>query len=94
MSAERQHQSSAPAVHGPRWRTAFTALRDIAMTALALWGVWHQEHTGHVLPWLLGTYVVILGLIPASHALALARMPSPPEAAAAASAPDTAPTLR
>lgn len=43
------------------------------MTALALYGVWHQESTGRVNPWLLLTYVVILGIIPASHAVALAR---------------------
>jgi hypothetical protein len=43
------------------------------MTGLALYGVWHQESTGKVNPWLLLTYVVILGIIPASHAVALAR---------------------
>lgn len=57
---------------GRRWRTAFVAVRDVAMTGLALYGVWHQEHTEHVKPWLLLTYVVILGLVPAQHALALA----------------------
>lgn len=67
------------------------------MTGLALWGIWHQEHTGHVQPWLLLTYVVVLGLIPASHALALLRVPSAPPAAGAgptSSAPDTALTPR
>lgn len=43
------------------------------MTGLALYGVWHQETSGKVNPWLLLTYVVILGIIPASHAVALAR---------------------
>lgn len=56
------------------------------MTGLALYGVWHQENTGRVNPWLLGTYVVILGLIPASHVLALLLAPSSPPT----SAPGTA----
>lgn len=64
------------------------------MTALALWGVWHQEHTGKVNAWLLLTYVVILGIIPASHAVALLRAPSSPPSPEVASAPDTAPSLR
>lgn len=75
---------------GFRWRATFTALRDVGMTGLALWGVWHQEHTGRVNPWLLLTYVVILGLIPASHAVALLRVPSSPGSPGTASAPDTA----
>ena len=58
---------------GGRFRTAFRAVTDVAMTAIALYGVWHQEHTGTQKPWLLLTYVVILGLIPATHAVALAR---------------------
>jgi len=70
--------STAQQQHGYRWRAAFTALRDVGTTGIALWGVWHQEHTGKVNPWLLLTYVVILGIIPASHALALLRAPSPP----------------
>jgi len=74
---------------GSRWRALFTAMRDVGMTGLALWGVWHQEHTGKVNPWLLLTYVVILGLIPASHALALLRAPSVPDSPGTASAPDT-----
>lgn len=86
--------STAQQQHGSRWRAVFTALRDIGMTALALWGVWHQEHTGKVNPWLLLTYVVILGLIPASHAVALLRAPSSPGSPDTASAPDTAPSLR
>jgi hypothetical protein len=53
----------------------------MGMSTLALWGIWHQEHTGHVQPWLLLTYVVVLGLIPASHALALLRTPPPSPAA-------------
>lgn len=61
-----------------RWRAAFAAVRDVGMTSLALWGVWHQEHTGKVNALLLLTYVVILGLIPASHAVALLRSPSSP----------------
>jgi hypothetical protein len=56
-----------------RFKAAFTVLRDVAMTGLALYGVWHQESSGRVNPWLLLTYVVILGLVPASHALALLR---------------------
>ena len=80
--------------HGSRWRAAFTALRDVGTTGLALWGIWHQEHTGNVQPWLLLAYVVFLGIIPASHALALLRVPSSPGSPEAASAPDTAPTLR
>jgi hypothetical protein len=56
-----------------RFRALFTVARDVSMTTLALYGVWHQEHTGNVRPWLLLTYVVILGIIPASHAVALAR---------------------
>lgn len=76
-----------------RWRAAFYAVRDLGTTGLALWGIWHQEHTGHVQPWLLLTYVVVLGLIPASHALALLRAPAeqmPPSAPTGTSAPDTA----
>jgi hypothetical protein len=48
-------------------------LRDVTMSGLALYGIWHQESSGRVNPWLLLTYVVILGLVPASHALALLR---------------------
>lgn len=77
-----------------RWRVVFTALRDVGMTGLALWGVWHQEHTGKVNAWLLLTYVVILGLIPASHAVALLRAPSSPDSRDTAPAPGTAPSLR
>ena len=62
------------------FRAAFTVVRDVATTGLALYGVWHQEQTGKVNPWLLLTYVVILGLVPASHALALLHSPSSPEA--------------
>ena len=69
--------SSTQAAQDGRWtarfRAAFTVLRDVSMTGLALYGVWHQESTGKVNPWLLLTYVVILGIIPASHAVALAR---------------------
>ena len=70
-----------------RFRAGFTVTRDVSTTLLALYGVWHQESTGNVDPWLLLTYVVILGLIPASHAVALARsaaasaLPSPPSQA-------------
>lgn len=64
-----------------RFRAAFTVVRDVTMTGLALYGVWHQESSGRVNPWLLLTYVVILGLVPASHALALLRsLPSQPAA--------------
>jgi hypothetical protein len=80
--------------HGPpspRWRVVFTAIKDVGMTGLALWGVWHQESTGKVNPWLLLAYVVILGLIPASHAVALLRsVPSSPPSPEITSAPDTA----
>jgi hypothetical protein len=69
--------STQSAPEGGRWsarfRAAFTVIRDTTMTGLALYGVWHQEQTGKVNPWLLLTYVVILGIIPASHAVALAR---------------------
>jgi hypothetical protein len=69
--------SSTQSAQAGRWahrfRAAFTVLRDVSMTGLALYGVWHQESTGKVNPWLLLTYVVILGIIPASHAVALAR---------------------
>lgn len=65
--------SSAAGTAERRFRALFTVLRDLGMTGLALYGVWHQEQTGKVNPWLLLTYVVILGLIPASHAVALAR---------------------
>lgn len=60
------------------------------MTGLSLWGVWHQESTGKVQPWLLLTYVVILGIIPASHALALLRAPSGPGSPDTAQATDSA----
>lgn len=78
----------------PRWRVAFLAVRDVSMTGVALWGVWHQESTGRVNPWLLLTYVVILGLIPASHAVALLRAAPSPSAPEMASAPDTASSPR
>lgn len=90
MSTAQRSADSAPATAsgGSRFRTAMRAITDIAMTGIALWGVWHQEHTGNQKPWLLLTYVVILGLIPATHAVALARsalqqpaappLPSPP----------------
>lgn len=78
-----QHASTQPPTSGPpggradrallRFRAAFTVLRDVAMTGLALYGVWHQESSGRVNPWLLLTYVVVLGLVPANHALALLR---------------------
>lgn len=64
-----------PSGVSPRWRTAFAAIRDIGMTGLALYGVWHEEHTGKVNPWLLLTYVVILGLVPATRAIDLALSP-------------------
>lgn len=70
MSTQQAGRSSAAE---RRFRAAFTILRDTTMTGLALYGVWHQEQTGRVNPWLLLTYVVILGIIPASHAVALAR---------------------
>lgn len=65
------------------------------MTGIALYGVWHQEHTGNQRPWLLLTYVVILGLIPASHAVSLARaalqqpQPGPMPSPQVTSPPDT-----
>lgn len=70
MSSTQAQQGGSAA---SRFRAAFTVLRDVSMTGLALYGVWHQESTGKVNPWLLLTYVVILGIIPASHAVALAR---------------------
>lgn len=73
-----------------RFRAAFTVLRDVTMTGLALYGVWHQESSGRVNPWLLLTYVVILGLVPASHALALLRSLPPQLPASAAATPDSA----
>lgn len=63
------------------------------MTGLALYGVWHEEHTGVVAPWLLLTYVVILGLVPASHALALVLSPAR-EPSSAPVASDTQPSQR
>lgn len=74
MSTAQQQERQG----GSRWRAAFAAVRDVGTTMLALWGVWHQEHTGHVNGLLLLTYVVILGLIPASHAISLLRSPSFP----------------
>lgn len=71
---------STQGVAASRWRTAFAAVRDVATTGLALYGVWHQEHTGTERPWLLLAYVVILGLIPASHAWALVRSAVPGQA--------------
>lgn len=74
------------------FRAAFTVLRDVTMTGLALYGVWHQENSGRVNPWLLLTYVVILGLVPASHALALLRslpqqLPASPDQAQVSATP-------
>lgn len=71
-----------------RWRVIFTGARDVVTTGLALYGVWNQEHTGHVHPWLLLVYAVILSLIPASHAWALARATLP---AGLTPSPDTEP---
>ena len=68
-----------------RFRAAFTVARDVGMTGLALYGIWHQEDTGKVEWKLLLVYVVILGIIPASHAVALAR------SAAASALPPAAP---
>jgi hypothetical protein len=70
VSSTQAGQGGRAASH---FRAAFTVCRDVSMTGLALYGVWHQESTGKVNPWLLLTYVVILGIIPASHAVALAR---------------------
>lgn len=82
---------------GGRFRTAFRAVTDVAMTAIALYGVWHQEHTGTQKPWLLLTYVVILGLIPATHAVALARaalqQPQPQEPAPSTPGTGSSPSL-
>lgn len=78
-------QSAQAGRWSARFRAAFTVCRDVSMTGLALYGVWHQESTGKVNPWLLLTYVVILGIIPASHAVALAR-------SAAASLPSQLPS--
>lgn len=73
-----------------RFRTAFRAVTDVAMTAVALYGIWHQEHTGKPQWQLLLTYVVILGLIPATHAVALARSAlQGPQQVAAAPVPST-----
>ena len=64
-------------------------MRDVALTGLALYGVWHEEHkpAGEVSGLLLLTYVVILGLVPAAHALALVLAPS----RGLSSTPDTPP---
>ena len=87
MSAATQSRQG-----GSLWRVVFAGIRDVGTTALALYGVWHQEHTGTEKPWLLLTYVVILGLIPASHAWALARaaLPASAQGQTIASSPDTA----
>lgn len=77
-----------------RFRAAFTVVRDVATTAGALWGVWHQESSGDVKPWLLGMYAVMLSLIPASHMWALVRAPAPeagPSSSTLPPAPATAP---
>lgn len=60
------------------------------MSGLALYGIWHQESSGRVNPWLLLTYVVILGLVPASHALALLRSLPPQSPASPAPPQDSA----
>ena len=61
------------------------------MTTIALYGIWHQEHTGEPKWPLLLTYVVILGLIPATHAVALARSAlQAPGQTSTPSQPDTA----
>lgn len=74
MSTQQRQGGPNSGGRAERWfRAAFTIIRDTTMTGLALYGVWHQESTGRVNPWLLLTYVVILGLIPATHAVALAR---------------------
>jgi hypothetical protein len=77
--SSEQHQASAaaPAQRGSRFRAAFTVIRDVAMTGLALYGIWHQEISAKPQPWLLLAYVVMLGIIPASHAWALARAAVP-----------------
>lgn len=60
-----------PAGRAARFRSAFTAFRDTVLTLGAIGGMAHQEVTGHVKPWLLFAYVVILGIAPASHVVAL-----------------------
>lgn len=74
MSAAQQAQDGRSSTL-PRFRAAFTVVRDVTTTALALYGIWHQESSGRVNGLLLLTYVVILGLVPATHALALLRSP-------------------
>lgn len=97
MSTAQQHGSLRPNGQDgrrpdglTRFRAAFTVLRDVTMTGLALYGVWHQESSGKVNPWLLLTYVVILGLVPASHALALLRSLPPQLPASAGPMQDSA----
>jgi hypothetical protein len=88
-TAQQQPLAGRTASAGSRFRTAFRAVVDTAMTGIALWGVWHQEHTGTQKPWLLLTYVVILGLIPATHAVAIARAALQQPSPQAQSPPDT-----
>lgn len=73
-----------------RFRAAFTVLRDVTMSGLALYGIWHQESSGKVNGLLLLTYVVILGLVPASHALALLRSLPPQQPGSPAPTPEIA----
>jgi len=46
-------------------------LRDIAIWVTGIFGLLHQELTGQVNPWLLGTYTTILGVPGAASLVAV-----------------------
>jgi hypothetical protein len=46
-------------------------LRDISIWATGIFGLLHQELTGQVNPWLLGTYTTILGVPGAASLVAV-----------------------
>ena len=52
-------------------RTVVTVIKDIGLVALGMWGIWHQERTGHVQGELLIVYTVILGIPTATNGLGL-----------------------
>lgn len=54
----------------PKW---FVILRDVALLAVGVFGLLHQELTGQANPLLLGVYTTLLGIPGAASAIALLR---------------------
>lgn len=52
----------------PKW---FVVLRDLALLAVGIFGILHQEITGEASPLLLAVYTTLLGIPGAANALAI-----------------------